>query len=203
MRTHEVGPGDKPLVRLMLRDIRATREEDEIRIGGFGLKWDDEYRAGWFSESFSRGAFASSLNGVPLLMGHDRSGVPLAKSQGTMTLTETDAGLEFDAVLDARSPHAMSVFSAVERGDLDGASVGFFPIREEKTHSEYGPTHYEVLEAELVELSLTPFPAYESSSVEPRGAPELREPEPGVTVDERARKAREYEAAARIGRVYH
>ena len=56
---------------------------------------------------------------------------------------------------------------------MDGASIGFWPLEEVVRHDPEGdkPTHYEVVRAELLEISIVDFPAYESSSAEiPEGA---------------------------------
>ena len=70
--------------------------------------------------------------------------------------------------MDRRNYLAEAVYSAVLRGDVDGASIGFWPLEEVVTYDDEGvePTHYEVVRAELLEISIVDFPAYESSSAE-------------------------------------
>ena len=172
--THRARREGDELVWRPVASIRAAVREDGdegSQIEGYALHWADTYDAGWFTESFREGAFADSLDQVRLKVGHDHRTLAIARSPGTMTLEEDDTGLRFAATLDPRNYLAMSVYSAVSRGDVDGASIGFWPLEESVTHSEDDPTHYEVVRAELPETSIVDFPAYESSSVEiPKGA---------------------------------
>ena len=133
------------------------------------------YDAGWFTESFRQGAFLDSLDEVRLKVGHDHRALALARSPGTMDVSEDDEGLAFEARLDLRSQrHFDALPIAIERGDVDGMSIGFWPIEEVVTRKEDEPAHYEVTRAELLEISAVDFPAYESSFVEARDDRELQ-----------------------------
>ena len=162
--------GDEPIWR-PVSSIRAERQEDsetEARVRGYGLEWADVYDAGWFTESFRKGAFADTLEGVRLKVGHDYRTLAIARSPGTMDVSEDDTGLLYAAGMDRRNYLAEAVYSAVLRGDVDGASIGFWPLEEVVTYDYENdePTHYEVVRAELLEISIVDFPAYESSSAE-------------------------------------
>ena len=81
----------------------------------------------------------------------------------TMSLREKKDGLYFEATLDRRDAQAESLSIKIQRGDLKGVSVGF--RAEVDTWTRGDPPHRRVEEAELFEISLTPFPAYTDTDV--------------------------------------
>lgn len=86
--------------------------------------WGDPY-----VEVVSQGAFTRSLSmqpDVPFLIGHDDTGVPLARTRsGTMQLSQDTRGLHVLATMDGARSDVRNLASAVERGDLDEMSIGF------------------------------------------------------------------------------
>lgn len=171
-RVNRLRTYDSPLIRAALTSLKIRQDgenENIVRIGGYAYRYDDIYDAGWFTESIAPGA-VESTDDVRLLIGHDRQGLALARSPATMTLAEDDVGLAFEASLDLRSPDAQRLYYSVERGDTDGISIGFYPLEEEVKRDPDGeePTHYTITLLRLLELSGVIWPAYESSSVEPR-----------------------------------
>jgi len=79
-------------------------------------------RHGPFTETVLPGAFADAENAdVVLRYGHE--GIPLASTRGkNLRVWEDDEGLKFRAQIDATSPYAKSVISAISRGDVTEAS---------------------------------------------------------------------------------
>ena len=163
--------GEAPITRALVTGLTVRQDDEDENvgvIGGYGLKWDDVYDAGWMTESFRKGAFLDSLDEVRLKIGHSYSTLALARSQKSMDLGEDDTGLAFEARLNLERGDAMDLYLAVRDGTVDGMSIGFWPLEEVVTHREDEPTHYEVTKADLIEISAVDFPAYESSEVEPR-----------------------------------
>ena len=98
--------GEEPVMRAHVTGLSVRQLEGEAQvavIGGYGLKWADVYDAGRFTESFRQGAFLDSLDEVRLKIGHDHRALPLARSPGTMDVSEDGEGLAFEARLDLRS----------------------------------------------------------------------------------------------------
>ena len=69
--------------------------------------------------------------------------------------------------LDLDITHHRSAFKMIERGDVTNSSFGFDVIEERWSvpESSSEPVMREVLETRLYEVSPTPFPAYQDSSV--------------------------------------
>jgi uncharacterized protein len=120
---------------------------------------------GWYREKHVAGSFKRSTDnkakGLPLLLFHNRESFPIGNS--------TDWDHRADGLYGTwhinESSEAQRAASAAYDGELTGLSVGFVP---ERPH--YDPdaeplpelTHYE---SRLVEVSLTPTPAYEGAEV--------------------------------------
>lgn len=97
--------------------------------------WGDEYQ-----EVLAAGSCTRTLNSspdVPFLIGHNDSGIALARTErpgrpGTMTLSRDTSGLHvYVPALDGRSPLVQALASAMERGDMDEMSFAFVVNQQE------------------------------------------------------------------------
>lgn len=138
---------------------------------------------GMFNEVFEPGALNNAdLRDVPLLVGHNQSSIPVARSRrnngnSTMTLTVGAEGLDFDASLDVENnPTARELYSAVKRQDISGMSAAFTVEDEEWTELESPmPTRHIRKVSRVYEVSAVTFPAYEQTSIVARSAAEALE----------------------------
>lgn len=175
-----VPTGSNPAGKIMLAraalPFETRQTGDEFIIEGYGLEWDQVADLGWFNETFVKGAFSDVLDDVRWKVGHNYERVALARSPRTMRVYEDDTGLGYEARLDLRSPYAMDLMVAVERGDVDKASIGFTPgdYRYEDANDLYVNTKVD----ELWEISAVDWPAYESSALGARAQelPSTRQP---------------------------
>ena len=131
---------------------------------------------GMFREVVMPGALDDAdLKDVPLLVNHNDRMIPVARSRrnngnSTMILIPDGNGLGFDASLDiARNATASELYSAVERGDIDGMSFAFVVDDErwEDLESEY-PTRYINRFSMIREISAVTFPAYNTTDINAR-----------------------------------
>src|SRR5699024_867758 len=107
------------------------------------------------------------LNDTRLLVNHEYSRIPLAKTPKTMELWTDDEGLQMRAVL-PDTEEARSVYTAVKRADMTGMSFSFT--------TDGDGSHYDVEKRtrtiskinKLFECSIVNFPAYQTTSVEAR-----------------------------------
>lgn len=120
---------------------------------------------GSYIEIVKRGALDNAdLSDVRLLVGHDTSKIPLARTPKTMSLKLDDGGLTFEAVLpDTEAGRA--AFMAVERGDLKGMSYAFTVPEGGDEYDAKSNTRTITKISKVYECSLTAFPAYESTTV--------------------------------------
>ena len=120
---------------------------------------------GSYIEIIRRGALdGTDLSDVRLLVGHDASRIPLARTPRTMSLEVDADGLTFRAQL-PDTEAGREAYQAVERGDIRGLSFAFtVPAGGD----EYDPeTNTRTINriAKVYECTLTAFPAYESTYV--------------------------------------
>lgn len=157
-------------------ESRASEDGSKITITGqpvvFNQKTDI---AGLWSESIAPGAIdTETLRDVRLLINHDFSGVPLARSRrnnanSTMRATFNDFAVDMEADLDAKNPKAIEVDSAIKRGDITGMSFAFLVDGEEWTDLDTDYPHRTITHVSVIyEFSICTFPAYEGTSVASR-----------------------------------
>lgn len=119
-------------------------------------------RGALFWEQFAPGAFADSIakrgSRVPLLLHHDDRQLPVGK---TVELSDTPGALRVVArVSDTAAGN--DALTLIHDGVLDGLSVGFYSLGE-RWNSER--TERTITRAELRELSIVNFPAYDNARV--------------------------------------
>ena len=95
---------------------------------------------------------------MKLLLQHDAQQLPVGRASA---LTEDARGLVTDFRV-SRTPRGDEALTLAGDGTLDGASVGMTVIADRWNAAR---NERDVLEAKLHEVSLTPWPAYESAGV--------------------------------------
>lgn len=172
----------------MSKEYRASAlgfsEDQEMTLTGRPIVYDTPTRiidpdGSEFTEIIARGALdEADLTDSTLIYNHDQNRVPLARTPKTMTLTRDDQGLSMVATLAGDNQTSREVYSAVKRGDLTGMSFAF-TVPDGGSH--YDPvtnTRTITSIAKVYEVSVVPFPAYQTTSVEARSAmQEARETE--------------------------
>jgi HK97 family phage prohead protease len=139
----------------MVRGLVAPRYKPGVEGTQYEL-WDGAY------ERYMPGVFASALSGradVRCLFNHDSSLVLGRSTAGTVRVFETADGLEYECDLGTTSI-ARDVAAHLERGDVSGSSAGFI-VGKSEWHTEDGVDVRELHEAELFDVSVVTFPAYE------------------------------------------
>lgn len=131
-------------------------------VSGYAAVFDETTTVGAFSELIRRGAFARSLqaaSNICALYDHDSRALLGTTRAGTLSLREDERGLAFDLMLPDTS-YGNDVAALVARGDIAGCSFGFM-VREERWQGQLR----ELLDVDLVEITLTASPAYPQTSV--------------------------------------
>ena len=163
-------------------DVRAEQNEQHGHfISGRAIVYGQPSDMGWYREFIDDGALDSTdLKDVRLLVNHDTSMIPLARSRNnnansTMQLSVVpNGGMDIRADLDTEhNGEASSLYSAVERGDISGMSFMFTVDgdRWEGVDTDY-PTRHITSISRVLEVSAVTFPAYEQTSLEARGMSE-------------------------------
>ena len=158
-------------------DVLAEEDEDEGSIiTGRPVVYDSRTDLGYYDEIIERGALdRTDLTDVRLLVNHDLSKIPLARSRrnngnSTMQLTVDNDGLGIRAKLDTENnAEAKALYSAVQRGDRTGMSFMFSIDGEEWEGLETEhPLRRVKSIGSIVEVSAVIFPAYDATSIDAR-----------------------------------
>jgi uncharacterized protein len=128
---------------------------------------------GTFTEYIKPGAFARALRNkqdVKALFNHNANVILGRTKNGTLTLTDTPAGLAFRVQLDKRISTHVSIYASVKRGDIDECSFAFaVPKGGDTWNSDYSKRT--LTDVDLFDVSVVTDPAYgdAATSVDARG----------------------------------
>ena len=152
-----------------VRNVETRKEDDgKMRLSGYAAVFNNASVPLPFIEYIAPGAFRKTLSETPdvrLLINHE--GLPLARTKnGTLTLTEDEVGLRFDAELPDTN-EARDLYTLIERGDVDQMSFAFRVIRQKfnKDRSERTLTEVSLSDGDV---SVVTYPAYPTTTVEAR-----------------------------------
>lgn len=165
-------------------ELRAIDEADadRPRLAGRAVPYGVWTDVGWYMERVMPGTFAKSIreaaNRLPLLLFHDSRRFPIGASD---EWTESEEGLDCVWELDADDPDAMTTRRKAQKRMLTGLSVGFVPIEEYRTvkgkrvdvntdveMDDDGIPWVTRRQARLLEVSVTPTPAYAGAQIPAR-----------------------------------
>ena len=116
-------------------EVRMT-QDGQPELFGYALKWDTEYRVGWFTERIARGALSDAdMSDVRILFNHDPNMVIARTASGTATVGMDDTGMYYRASI-PNSPFGQNLIESLKRGDITQSSWAF-SIREKGDKWEY------------------------------------------------------------------
>ncbi len=156
---------------LEFREVETTKSGRFLT--GRAVPYGTDTNLGWFIESHRAGSLAKSIKeaaaALPLLMFHDSRTAPVGVSH---EWDDNDADLRCVWRMD-RSAEAERAVQLAADGILTGLSIGFQSIRSEWDYvEEWDPTkgagfldHVTRTESRLLEVSLTPTPAFKDAQV--------------------------------------
>ena len=184
-------------IRAFNFEVRADQNEEHGHfLAGRPIVYDARTDLGGWDEIIEKGALdGADLKDVRFLINHNTDMIPLARSRNnndnsTMQMTVDDEGMEIRVDLDVdNNAEAKSLYSAVERGDLDGMSFMFTVDSDkwEDIESEH-PTRTIVKLGKVFEVSAVTFPAYEQTSITARGLSDALDSAKESLENERATK---------------
>ncbi len=154
----------------------------EIRVAEDGKKYIEGYAMLWeqlsvtlgyyykFREKFQKGAFDEYLSAgldTKFLVDHDTGKVLGRSAKGTLTLSSDDTGLKYSLEIPTTSL-GNDAYEDVRCGNKEFISVGFKATKDDWNEADESNVIRTVIKANLPEISLTAWPAYESTSASTR-----------------------------------
>ncbi|NGO63948.1 HK97 family phage prohead protease [Rhizobium daejeonense] len=175
-------------------EVRADSEKRTLT--GYAVVWNSDTTIGdYFIERIAPGAFAKSVRAdVLALVNHDWGRVVGRTKSGTLRLVEDDRGLKVEIDV-PNTTDGNDLWELVERGDISGMSFGFRATKQEWDDTGEIPKRT-IIEAELFEVTATPIPAYDDTTLGKRSLEEARAEVEAMKAEEK-RKADNATAAAR------
>lgn len=148
-------------------DIREVELSDSGRyLEGIAVPYNTWADIGWFMEAHAPGSFAKSIReaarGLPLLMFHDSKSLPVGVSHEWRDTTD-HLGCVWR--IDTKDDLAVEAARKAADGILTGLSIGFAPIKTTWETDEKGLDWATRTESRLLEVSLTPTPAFAGAAV--------------------------------------
>lgn len=168
----------KKEIRAFNFEVRAEQNDEHGHfLTGRPIVFNAKTDLGWYDETIASGALDNAdLKDVRFLINHNIDMIPLARSRNnnansTMQLSVDDEGMTIRVDLDTENnSEARNLYSAVERGDLDGMSFMFTVEADswDDSDSDHPSRTIEKL-GKIFEVSAVTFPAYEQTSISARG----------------------------------
>ena len=157
-------------IRCIASEFTVREDGDAPIIEGYFSVFNTTYDMGYgMSESIAPGAFSKSMgNDVRALINHDSTLVLGRTKAHTLELREDSHGLWGKITINPNDRDAMNLYERVKRGDVDQCSFGFNIVSEETDFRDDGTVHWTITEADLHEVSVCTFPAYEETAVSAR-----------------------------------
>lgn len=165
-------------------EVRASDKGAMLR--GYAARFGSVYDMGWFTEEVGRDAFKNAdMSDVRVLFNHDPNQILGRTKNGTARVGVDENGLWYEVDLPAS---AESVREAVERGDVDQSSWGFYLKKDSWTKRDGNDKQHRVLEQVEIVLDASPvtFPANPDTTVAKRSL-EMFAAESGI-VDEQEQR---------------
>lgn len=153
-----------------LQDVECRSDDKGLTLSGYAVRFNEPSGLLWgeFIEYIERGAFDGvAMDNVFLLYNHNSDHVLGNTRSSTLSLNVTERGLSFTASL-PNTQKAKEVHELVQRGDINGMSFGF-TVASDTWNMESEPVKRHINKiGDLLEISIVPFPAYESTEVDAR-----------------------------------
>lgn len=155
-------------VRTLTTDLTTRSSDDNgMTVEGYAMLYDQPSVPMPFVEYIDRGALDNvDLSKVLLLYGHDLNSVLARSDAENLQLRADDKGLWFRATL-PDTTLGRDTYTNVANGNLKGCSVGFKIGDDKWLQSNDGNVIHHIRSFDqLIEISITPIPAYTETSVD-------------------------------------
>ena len=155
-------------IRTIRTSFRASQQDDQMKISGTAVVFNQPSEDMGFIETITPDALNGvDLNNILLLYNHDFGNVLARTDAKNLQISVDNQGLHFEANL-PNTTLARDVFTDVQAGNVKGCSFGFqiAPNGDEWELRDGQQLHTINQIEDVVEISLTPIPAYSETSVQ-------------------------------------
>ncbi|GAA0857724.1 HK97 family phage prohead protease [Clostridium nitritogenes] len=155
----------KEIRKFITTDLKTRTEENssERIISGYINKFNTRSQFMGFYEEVDNGAFDKTLadgHNIYAMYNHNSDKILGSTRSGSLKLNVDNVGLHFELRINPNISYASDIAELVKSGDLEGCSFGFWVTDDEWTYTEDKVDLRIIKEVELIEVTITPFPAY-------------------------------------------
>ncbi|MBP1889802.1 HK97 family phage prohead protease [Clostridium moniliforme] len=155
----------KEIRKFIAIDLEARTEENssEKIISGYINKFNTRSQYMGFYEEVSKDAFDKTLadgHNIYAMYNHNSDMILGSTRSGSLKLNIDNVGLHFELRINPNISYASDIAELVKSGDVEGCSFGFYVLDDEWTYTEDKIDLRIIKEVELIEVTITPFPAY-------------------------------------------
>ena len=155
---------------MRIRDV--DKNDNLVTLRGTPIVYDAAYKVrdmlGEFNETMRRGVATDLINSPSFNCRflYDHKGMVMASTApGTLKFEDRKTGLDTFPTIDIRSPSAMDLYVAVERGDVRSMSIGFM-VNEKGEKWDSRQENREVFKfVDMPDVSAVAFPASTTTSI--------------------------------------
>lgn len=144
-------------------EVRELEENKDKIISGYINKFNCKSQYMGFYEEINNGAFDKTLakgHNIYAMYNHN-SDMILGSTRGSSLRLNVDkVGLHFELKINDNISYSKDLYELVRNKDIDGCSFGFYVLDDEWTYTEDNVDLRIIKELELIEVTITPFPAY-------------------------------------------
>lgn len=170
---------DKEIRSIILTSLetRETEENSKV-IKGYINKFNTRSQYMGFYEEVQLGAFDKTLadgHNIFAMYNHNSDMILGSTRANSLTLKVDDIGLAFELRVNDNISYAKDLYELVNEGTVDGCSFGFYVVDDSWQTTSEGIDLRIIKEIELLEATITPFPAYLDSSASVRSYEKFKE----------------------------
>lgn len=155
-------------IRKIYVDSIETRamEDNSMVIEGYITKFNTKSQFMGFFEQVSPNAFDKTLSdghNIYAMYNHNDDKILGSTKTGSLVLEVDNIGLKFILTINPNISYAKDVYELVKNGEVDGCSFGFCCCCDDWCTQSDNTDMRTLMEIELFEVTITPFPAYMDS----------------------------------------
>lgn len=169
---------DREIRRFIVTDIETRAENEANIITGYVAKFNSLSQYLGFYETISPDAFNKTLadgHNIFALYNHDYDKLLGSTATNTLQLNVDNVGLRFTLSINSNISYAKDTYELVKSGQIQGCSFGFICNNDSWSLQEDGSDLRTLLDVQLLEITLTPYPAYTSTEATCRSYNEYKD----------------------------
>ncbi|MBU3216654.1 HK97 family phage prohead protease [Clostridium estertheticum] len=159
-------------------ETRVATDSTEKIISGYINKFNTRSQYMGFYEEVATGAFDKTLadgHNIFSMFNHNDDKILGSTRANSLKLSIDEVGLAFELRINDKISYANDLYELVQEGSIDGCSFGFYVIDDSWVTTTEGIDLRIIKEIELIECTLTPFPAYLDSQASCRSFTKFEE----------------------------